>query len=158
MRRFWHAVSLQKGGVCKCLNIVSIAVVRYQFLAKKNRNKSNCLPKWLKILAISSSADDNHLGKLSQIIVQIWCLNWTDQVPKLDRLVVLDMINWRQNRPTCRPTYVHMPSKYDRPTTEVTKRWNKTKNNEHLYTFYLYGMISMSHTDLMQFPPFRRLV
>jgi len=50
--------------------------------------------------------------------------------------------------------YVHtdraMPNKYDLPKK---MRWNM-----NTLTFYLYGMISMSHTDLMQLPPFRSLV
>ena len=48
-----------------------------------------------------------------------------------------------------------MPIKYDLPKKLLSAGIRPKIMNR--LTFYLYGMISMSHTDLMQFPPFRRV-
>jgi len=54
--------------------------------------------------------------------------------------------------------YVHMPTKYDLGLPQKLLSAGIRPKIMNTYTFYLYGMISMSHADLMQFPPFRRLV
>ena len=51
-----------------------------------------------------------------------------------------------------------MPIKYDLGLPKKLLSAGIRPKIMNMLTFYFCGMISMSHTDLMQFPPFRRLV